>query len=1058
MGTTFVQSAARLLSSVVIAALTVPAPLAGGSDEVVGPGDAIDFRRDVRPILSMHCFPCHGPDAAARKAGLRLDRSESALGPLRDGGFAVVGGDAGASRLVARITAIDPGERMPPADSGRSLTRDQVDLLRAWIEDGAEWTRHWAYVPPARVEPGAVRDDRWCRDPIDRYVLARLERERLGPSAEADRATLLRRVTFDLTGLPPSLDEIDAFLADDRPGAYERVVDRLLAAPAYGERMATDWLDLARYADSYGYQNDVDSAVWPYRDWVVRAFNDNLPYDEFITWQLAGDLLPAPSRDQRLATAFNRLHRQTNEGGSVEEEFRVEYVADRVNTFGTAVLGLTLECARCHDHKFDPISQAEYYRLSAFFNSIDESGLYSHFTPAVPTPTLLLTTPEEDDELDTLRRWVTAAETALDRLRRTRRTAYERWLGDERAEPVIGGLVGDYPLDAVRDGALLNRADETNPGAVADDPTPFEGVRGSALRLDGENKISLPGVGAFTRTDPFSIALWLRVPEHTDRAVVLHRSRSWTDAGSQGYQLLIEDGRLSWSLVHFWPGNAIGVQAVDPLELDRWTHVTVTYDGSSRASGLSLRVDGVPADTRTVRDNLFKRITGGGPGPLTIGQRFRDRGLKGGAVDEVQVFDRCLTPIEARHVFDGRALADAAAARADDLYPYYLANHDAAYRDGLETLRLARRELADALDGTSEIMTMTELPAPRPAFLLERGRYDARRERVRPGTPPSIMAFSAGLRPDRLGLARWATDPEHPLTARVAVNRLWMIVFGRGLVATAENFGSQGVTPTHPELLDALALDFIASGWDVKRMLKRMVTSATYRQRSAAAPARRERDPENVLLSRGPSRRLGAEMIRDHALAASGLLVRRMGGPGTYPYQPPGLWEEKSGKVYPRGEGESLHRRSLYTFWKRTSPPPSMMIFDAAKRDVCIARRGTTSTPLQALVLLNDLQFVEAARVLAERACREAGPSPAQRIALAFRLLAGRRPSERELAVLTRLHDRELAGFRDDPAAALAVAQAGEAPATAEVPPDALAALTIVCSTIMNSDVSVMKR
>ena len=1044
------------------------------------PSDQIDrkfdFQTEIRPLLSRTCFECHGPDEAARRADLRLDLREGLLGVGGEGGV-VLPGDPESSELFRRITTADFDDLMPPPDSGHALTSEQIEAVRAWIQQGAIWEEHWSFMPldPQSDFHGSHPNTSGSQvdpdiDPIDRIVESAWSANGLKGSIPADRETLLRRVTFDLTGLPPTIPEMDAFLADESPAAYDRVVDRLLESPAFGERMATAWLDLARFADTHGYQSDVDRPMWAYRDWVIRAFNENLPYDDFVTWQLAGDLLPDATADQRLATAFNRLHRQTNEGGSVEEEFRVEYVADRVHTFGTAFLGLTTECARCHSHKFDPISHEEYYELFAFFDDIDESGLYSHFTGAVPTPTLLLATAETQQRIDELRGRIADAESAISVLASAASPAFQAWMedaslavADDPQTPLIPGLVGDYPLDEIVDGQLENLADPAKPGGVSGGPVSVPGIESTGLLMDGENNLHFPGVGEFSRVDPFTIALWVRIEAITDRAVVLHRSRAWTDAGSQGYQLLLEDGRVSWSLIHFWPGDAIGIRTLEPLPAGEWVEVVVAYDGSSRASGLSIHLDGDAVGIEVVRDHLTKAITGGGPGAMTIGQRFRDRGFKGGEVDHLRVFDRRLSPIEIRHLHDGEAL-QRADPDVDELRAYFNGLVDPAQREARSKLQGLRRELAGVIDATREIMVMAELAEPRESRVLERGRYDRPMQVVQPGTPGRIRAFPADLPPNRLGLATWVTDPEHPLTARVAVNRLWSIAFGRGIVATPEDFGSQGMRPSHPELLDRLALDFIESGWDVKAMLRRFLVSSTYRQASAATIASRDVDPENRFLSRGPSARLTAEMVRDQALAASGLLVRKVGGPSVYPYQPGGLWQEKSGRVYPQGTGDALHRRSMYTFWKRTSPPPSMLLFDAAKRDVCVARRSSTSTPLQALVLLNDIQFVEAARVLAERVIGGSPPDSGENVDHAgqiehgFRLLTGRRPTGPEQAILEQLHAEEFEAFESDPEAALAVASAGEPPRQEKFDPARTAAMTVVCSTIMNTDAAVMKR
>ncbi len=1017
----------------------------------------LDFNRDVLPLLADRCFKCHGPDGAARKADLRLDDAVAAVAE-RDGVRAIVPGDPAASELVARIRHADPEERMPPADSGRKpLTEQEKDVLERWIAEGAEYAPHWAFVPPRAPEPPAVRDAAWCRDPLDRFVLAELERAGLAPSPEAERATWLRRAALDLTGLAPTPEETAAFLADASPEAWERAVDRLLASPRFGERIASEWMDLARYADTYGYQADVHRDVWRWRDWVIAAFNENLPYSDFLTWQLAGDLLPGATREQRLATAFNRLHRMTNEGGSTEEEFRVEYVADRVHTFGTAVLGLTLECARCHDHKFDPLPTRDYYRLFAFFDDVDESGLYSHFTAAVPTPTLPLPTAEQDSALAAAEVAVTAAErVAADRAAAARgEFAAWRAAGGRIAAPAP---IAHYPLDAIGEGGTLaNLADTARPGAVLDQPAATEGVASGALLFSGDDNATFPGVAEFAHWDPFAFALWVRAPDRRERAVVLKRSRAWTDAGSQGYEILIEGGRLSWSLIHFWPGNAASVRTREELPIGRWVEIAVTHDGSARAAGLRIFFDGEPAEVEIVRDRLWKPITGGDPGPLTLAERFRDAGFAGGAVDELRVFDRCLAPLEIAELHAPGAVA---AAGEETAFAAWLAAHDVPHRAAREGLREARRARAEILAGVEEIMAMEEMPAPRAAQVLARGRYDNPdpAQPVTAGTPGALPPLPEGAPANRLGLARWLTDPGHPLAARVVVNRLWAQMLGRGLVATRENFGLQGEAPTHPELLDALAIDFARGGWNVKSLLRRIALSATYRQSSHAREDLARADPDDRLLGRFPPRRLSAEALRDQALYSGGLLVEKIGGPSVRPWQPPGLWSIGWGGEYSPDAGEGRWRRSLYTYWRRTVPPPNMILFDAAKRDVCVARRQETNTPLQALALLNDPQLVECARALAVRSAREAGPDPDARLVRAFALVCARAPTATEIAALRAVFDAQLAEFHAEPARADALLAVG----IAAVPPDAdradLAACAVACSVLFAADAALTVR
>ncbi len=1048
----------RLTRAVAIVALFISTDgaglMAGDAPRGTGAGAAkLDFNFDIRPILSDKCYSCHGPDPRNRKAKLRLDTREGLFGERPSGERAVVPGDLDSSAMAWRITSADPTEHMPPPTFSRMLEPAEIEKIKRWIAQGAEWRPHWAFTPPEARTPPATRHPGWARTVVDAFVLARLEAEGLAPAPEADRRQLIRRLTLDLTGLPPAVAEIDAFAADRAPDAYERLVERLLASPRYGERMAADWLDLARYADTHGYQADVYRPMWPYRDWVVGAWNSGMPFDQFLTWQLAGDLLPDGPRDRILATAFNRCHRQTNEGGSIEEEFRAEYVADRVNTFAATFLGMTLECARCHDHKYDPVTQKDYYQLAAFFNNIDESGLYSHFTSAVPTPALLLSSSSQDRAIAELGRRVVEDERALGSLGESRRPAFEQWRR-AAAEPSPNlGLVGDFPLDAIVGGKVANRASAAAPGQVAEAPEIVAGKIDRAIRFSGENSVTLP-VGNFDRTQPFSLALWIKTPDRKDRAVVIHRSMAWTDAGSRGYELLIEDGRPSVALVHFWPGNALAIRGVKPLPLDRWVHVAFTYDGSSRARGLTLYLDGKPAPCEVVRDGLTRTIKGGGNDHLTIGQRFRDRGFKGGTVDEVKVYDRELAALEVERLVDPAA----ASADQDQRFRYYMLAIDAEAKRLRDRLRAARERLAALVDSIPEIMVMKELPVRRPTYVLRRGAYDAPGERVEPGVPASLGTFQTDWPRNRLGLAKWLLAPDHPLPARVVVNRVWQDFFGRGIVATPEDFGSQGQLPTHPELLDHLARSLMDSGWDLKRLIRIIVCSSTYRQDSRASAELLAHDPDNALLARGPRFRLSAEMIRDSALFSSGLLVERLGGPAVKPYEPPGLWEEKSGTPYVRDPGVGSHRRSLYTFWKRTSPPPAMLAFDAVSREVCVVRRQTTSTPLQALVLMNDPQFVEAARALAQRAIKGGGSTLADQISYACRAVLGRSPSPRELEILVGLHHDQLAAFqagREDARKLLAV---GDAPSDRTPDPARLAAMTVLAQALYSHDEFVTSR
>ena len=1042
----------------------------------------VDFGREVRPILSDNCFQCHGPDEAGRKAKLRLDTREGAF-RLRDGAAVIVPGRSAESELILRVTSREEEEFMPPPESKRSrLSPAQIDVLKRWIDEGAAYQAHWSFVSLAPVTPPVVAG---ASHPIDRLVLTGLARRHLASQPEADRATLIRRLSFDLTGLPPTLAEIDAFQADRSPDALSQLVDRLLASPRYGERMAADWLDVARYADSYGFQVDTERPMWPWRDWVIRAFNQDLPWDRFVTWQLAGDLLPGATDEQLLATAFNRLNPQESEGGIVEEEYRVAYVNDRVTTFGTAFLGLTLECCRCHDHKFDPLLQKEFYSLAAFFQNIEEAGMYSYFTPATPTPSMWVPDAAHRAKYAAATAAVKTAEAALAALRDSRHSAFAAWLARANPGPAeIGGELAHFDFD-VRDvtpvpaqpaavakkGAVAADEAAASPEAIAKKtpglrrfanalkPDDFAttakenesvpGRFGSGLRLTGDHPVRTQ-LGNFHRHDPFSLSLWIQTPEVKERAVVLHRSRAWTDAAGRGYELVIEQGRPKWSLIHFWPGDAISIRAVEPLPLNEWVHLTVTNDGSSLAAGLRLFVNGRPARIEVIKDHLTKDITGGGGDFITLGERFRDRGFKGGLVDDLRVFGRALTELEVRELYSPGALA---AAAPEERFDYYLGNTDEPFRAQRAAVTEARAAQTKLADDASAIMIMRELPTPKTAYVLKRGDYSQRGAAVSPDTPAALPPFPADQPRNRLGLARWLTDPRHPLLARVTVNRFWQALFGRGLVKTVDDLGSQGDRAEYPELLDWLAGEFVRSGWEVKALLKTIVLSQTYRQRSIAAPEIMADDPENIWLARGPSHRLPAEMIRDEALAASGLLVERIGGPPVYTYDIP-----ESFKPAPAGKGEALYRRSVYTFWRRNGPAPVLEAFDVPKRVVCVARRDTTNNALQALILLNGPQFVEAARVFAEKLHREHAGHRDEMVAHAFRSLTSDAPDAEEQKILGRMYDAQLRWFREHPDAARAGLAVGDTPRDATLPDAEVAAAASVVNTLMNHDAFVMKR
>ncbi|MGH9341174.1 MAG: DUF1553 domain-containing protein [Acidobacteriota bacterium] len=1016
----------------------------------------IDFTWHVRPILSDKCFACHGPDQNKRKAGLRLDVESVAKGelPQSPGERAIVPGDLSESELWRRIISTDPQQRMPHPESNLTLTAEEIATLGRWIEQGAEYKPHWALIPPERPAVPLVQDQTWVQNEIDHFVLARLEREGRRPSPEADKERLLRRVSLDLTGLPPTLEEIDAFLADRSEDAYEKVVDRLMASPHYGERMAMDWLDVARYADSHGYSQDGYRMMWPWRDWVIEAFNENMPFDQFVNWQVAGDLLPDVTLEQRLATAFYRNGRINSEGGIIPEEYRVEYAAERTNMTGTAFLGLSVECARCHDHRYDPITQKEYYRMFAFFNSINENGLVQE--DGNSGPQVLMRDQEVAAKLARLDQQIARQEQKLaDREAEVAR-ALPRDI--DSSVKLSTGLLARYPLDKITGGRIANLQAPSKGGEAVGEAEIVAGKKAGALKVTAYDRADLGEVAGFDRADCFSIGFWVNPSEPGYEFSLLSNLAGKND-GYYGYQIYLKAGRPSVRLVHGLPAGLIQVTATQALPEGTWTHLAVTYDGSSRAKGLKLYINGQLAAVKIDFDQLSRSIRLS-PKELRIGgypQYAFDISDGFCLMDELRIYERRLSGLEVSALVG--ELSDSKSALLD----HYLEHQDPTYRalrDELERPRRASFSILDKLDG---VMVMQDLPEPRPTHVLKRGLYDAPADPVEPGTPAAVLAFDESFPKDRRGLARWLLSRENPLTARVTVNRFWQHYFGRGIVGTSEGFGNQGELPTHPELLDWLACEFIESGWDVKHMQRLIVMSATYRQSSSVTLEERREDPENRLLARGPSYRLPAELIRDNALAASGLLVKTIGGPSVKPYQPEGLWEEKNTfssvlRYYVQDHGDKLYRRSMYTFLRRTSPHPYVSTFDAPSRDFCTVRRQSTNTPLQALTLMNDPQFVEAARVLGARMIKEGGRTPEERITFAYRLLTGSRPDEQVLHHLKAIFEGELNVFSQNPARSRALLQVGEYPADPSLDSAEQASYSIVANAIMNLDETVTKR
>ncbi len=1015
------------------------------------PAALLQFNRDIRPILSENCFQCHGQDAAHREAKLRLDQYDSATLD-RDGFPAIVPGKPDASEMIIRLLSDDESERMPPKESNKHLTPAQITVLKQWIAEGAPYERHWAFIPPQRPAVPRNSGKHWGRSPIDAFVLQRLRGEKLKPSPEATPAAWLRRVSFDLTGLPPTPQEFDAFTDDAaRRGesAYRDAVDRLLRSPHFGERMAMEWLDAARYADTHGFNNDSARSMWRWRDWVIDAFNSNLPYDRFITEQLAGDLLPSPTLDQRIATGFNRNHVINSEGGIIDEEYRLEYVADRVRTVSTAWLGLTFECARCHDHKFDPIEQRDYYRLSAFFNNVaewGEDGRVANAVPMIPAPTRA-----QQASQASLERELAAARTAAS----AARTAWSWHESDRKRVEELA--------------AAARTTTEANKSITVIGIPPPDAKAGAPV---------LPGASLdFNHKDGLSIALWLRPAAGNPSDVALisgtnHQGSPADTSFGKGRELRLIDGEIELRIADRLPVYSITVRSeradLRPGELH---HIAVTYAGGKKAADVRMYVDGAEVPCRTLYDDH----SGGsstrdflvGTDNSTGAARFV------GTLEDLRRIAPAASSETLRALFQStalpRALAAIAAGNAARHEMRWIAGALLADREGSRDAMAKEIAVSERLLALRRsfptTMVMEDLPTPRQTHLLVRGAYDAPGEKLDAGVPEELLGpWPEGAPKNRLGLARWFTRPDHPMTGRVVVNRIWAQLFGTGLVKTLEDFGYQGEWPSHPELLDWLAREFVDGGWNVKAFIRELVLSSTYRQSSAVTAELVTRDPENRLLAHGPRIRLPAELIRDQALAVSGLLAPRIGGPSVHPYQPEGLYSaivvdaDYPGTKWLLGSGEDLYRRSLYTFWKRTMPHPMMLSLDAPDREFCTVRRSRTNTPLQALALWNETGYVEAARHLATRMLREGGTDDGARAAFAFRAATGRRPNRAETKVILHTWNRLREDFAAHPAEAETyVGNTGASAIDAMIPPTELAAATSVANLILSLDETITK-
>ena len=1040
----------------------------------------VDYNYHIKPILSDRCYACHGPDENKREADLRLDTQEGAFAALGDekDRYAIKAGSLSNSEIYHRISSEDPDELMPPPDSKLSLTPYELALINKWISQGAEWKPHWSFIPLQAVEVPKVKNANWVRNPIDHFILSRLEGEGIQPSPEASKERLIRRLSFDLTGLPPTIAEIDAFLADDSPDAYEKVVDRLLASPHYGERMANEWMDVARYADSHGLHADGWRNMWPWRDWVISAFNENMPFDRFVTWQLAGDMLPNPTKEQKLATAFHRNHPMTAEGGVVGEEWRLEYVFDRTTTTARAFMGLTVECARCHDHKFDPISQKEFFQLSAFFNNVKELGMTGddgNYGPCISLPD-----EKTEQQLLAIEKSIRQAERKLATTEKEIEASkkYLQQLPTEKGQRPTG-RISYFPLNRISKGSSQSMADGNPQAIISGQPELIEGKKGKALRFDNDyDLLHLEGVGNFEKYEAFSAGLWLKTEKVGEIQTILStagdKNNFW-----RGWEMYMDSlnhpaVRLISNLAH----DYIHIISNKRIPVNTWTHLLFTYDGSGKAKGLKLYLNGKAISSTVEYDRLrrsIKTISSGAHNPtdrpVRIGKSYRgftgENGVFLGSVDDIQLFDWQLSGREVAWIAGLEANSTIPKNPDDDqkslMLDHFLLRNSPDIDKQKQHLQSLYKEQLALIDSVPEIMVMEEMSEPRATFVLDRGLYDAPMYKVGPEAPEKLGGFPQQYPKNRLGLAQWLLSPDHPLTARVIVNRYWQMYFGKGLVATPEDFGSQGALPTHPALLDWLAIHFMRAGWDIKAFQKMIVMSACYRQSSRFREDLNEIDPENELLAKGPSYRLPAEMIRDHALASSGLLIRKIGGPSVKPYQPPGLWIDKGNFShvllhYKEDEGEGLYRRSLYTFIRRTSPPPSMMAFDASDRNACIVRRQSTNTPMQALILMNDPQYVEASRLMAERIQKEGGDDLKAWIEYGFRLATSRKPSKEEIEIFTHMYEDEVARLKADPQKANELLGVGEKARDESLDVIQTASLAIVSSMMLNHDESYMKR
>jgi hypothetical protein len=1053
----------------------------------------VDFNYDVQPILSDRCYQCHGPDENSRRAGLRLDDEKIAFSKLSSGSKALVSGSLFKSEVAHRILSKDPEEIMPTPESKLSLTNKEKAIILKWIDQGAQWKDHWAFIPPETRKTNNILPKKES-NPIDFFIENKLNQNGLTFSKPAIKERLIRRVYFDLTGLPPSIVDVQNFKNDKSPDAYEKIVDKLLMSDENAERLTMDWLDLSRYADSHGLHADGLRTMWPWRDWVINAFKNNMPYDEFVTKQLAGDLITNPSRQDIIPTAFNRNTPMTAEGGVVDEEWRLNYVFDRAETFGTAFLGLTVMCAKCHDHKFDPISQRDYYELAAFFNQTKELGMTGDDGDFGPL--LLLPDPDKEKTLNKIKEQISYKKKQLelkqnellevysyvDQLNEKnnfksiersviQNVSFENFKSLKKKSPDISYIVqGDFgnQTSYIIDNKISITSNEM--------PKISDGVVGTSFSFGNENDVLyLESVPNFEWTDSFSGALWLNTEKRKkDFSQTIFGTTGGKNNYWRGWDMFLDDNNyINFRLISSLPGNAIHVKSPDSLEINKWDHLAFTYDGSGGANGVKLFLNGNQIDQIVKTDNLYKSIKPVSSSGIRkerrsvkVGESYDgssgDNRIFKGKMDELYIFNKSLSSFEIKTLFNKYDIDKKSI--SNELKREHLVLENNEQRKIKKEISKLKNQWLNEVSDVTEIMVMEDMKEPRQSFLYDRGLYTNKSYEVFANTPSVLPKFSEDLPRNRLGLAKWLFKDKNPLTSRVTVNRYWQLIFGKGIVSSPDDFGLQGMLPSHPELLDFMANFLVKEKWDVKKLIKLMVTSSTYKQSSSTNKKYAEIDPNNIYLWRSNSYRLPAEMIRDNALAASGLLVKKTGGKSVRPYQPDGLWREKSNfsiKLldYKISETEEdLYRRSLYTFLRRTSPPPSMSVFDAPSREVCTVKREITNTPLQALVLLNDPQFVEASRVLAERIQIEESGSIEKSIEYGFQLCTSRMPSGDELQILKEFYDNQYKKFKSNPKLADQVFKNGRKKRNRSLDKYKTAALTLVTNTMLNHDEAYLKR